>query len=408
RSARVPGPALYPLLPPGGSRSWESPELTSLNRLTPSATLELPARLTRSLDGEWEFCLVASPDEAPKALGRVAGWDTVTVPSLWTMLGYDIPQYTNIVMPFTDLPPRVPDANPTGLYRRTFSLPSEWAGRRIVLQFGAVEGVLHVLVNGRPVGIAKDSRTPAAFDITEAVRRSGRNELVAVVVRGSDASFVQDQDQWWQAGISRSVTLSAAGSVRDVFARADADGSLAIDVLSDGVEVEARLLDPRGKIVMTRRLSKRLEARIRAPRLWSAEDPALYTLVLDDGTDTVSCRLGFRTVEIRDGHLLVNGKPPLLSGVNRRDHDDRRGAAITREVMELDARLMKQSNVNAVRCSHYPNDPYWLDLCDRLGLYVIDEANIESHAYYDELCRDPRYAAAFLERTRNMVERDKN
>jgi beta-galactosidase len=400
--------ALESLLHPGGQRSWETPELTSLGRLQPTATLERPARLTRTLDGSWQFRLLGSPDEAPKALGRARGWETIAVPSLWTMLGYDIPQYTNVVMPFAEPPPEVPAANPTGVYRRTFSIPSAWAGRRIVLHFGATEGVLHVLVNGRPVGIAKDSRTPAAFDVTEAVRRSGRNELVAVVVRWSDASFVQDQDQWWQAGISRSVTLSAAGSVHDVFARADADGSLAIDVRGDGLEVEARLLDPRGGVVLTRRFSDRIEAGVRAPRLWSAEDPALYTLVLDDGTDTVSCRLGFRTVEVRDGHLLVNGKAPLFRGVNRHDHDDRRGSAVTREVMELDARLMKQSNLNAVRCSHYPNDPYWLDLCDRLGLYVIDEANIESHAYYDELCLDPRYAAAFLERTRNMVERDKN
>jgi beta-galactosidase len=310
-------------------------------------------------------------------------------------------------MPFPERPPHVPDENPTGIYRRSFSIPRSWAGRRIVLRFGGTEGVLHVLLNGEPVGIAKDSRTPAEFDVTDLVRRGGRNELVAVVVRWSDASFVEDQDQWWHAGISRSVVVSAGGAIRDVFARAEADGRLTVDVDCSG-EVEATLLDPRGQVVLAERFTGRLEARVRSPRLWSAEEPSLSTLVVSDGEETVSCRIGFRTVEIREGRLHLNGRPLMIRGVNRHEHDDRRGRVVSRELMELDARLMKQSNVNAVRTSHYPDDPYWLDLCDRWGLYVVDEANIESHAYYDELCNDPRYAAAFLERTRNMVERDKN
>ena len=184
------------------------------------------------------------------------------------------------------------------------------------------------------------------------------------------------------------------------------DGRLTVEV--DGEGVEATLLDPRGRVVVTEPRAERFEARVRSPRLWSAEDPSLYTLVLSDGAETVSCRVGFRTVEIHEGRLLLNGKPLLIRGVNRHDHDDRHGRVVSRELMEADARLMKQSNVNAVRTSHYPNDPYWLDLCDRYGLYVVDEANIESHAYYDEICKDPRYAGAFLERMRNMVERDKN
>jgi len=151
---------------------------------------------------------------------------------------------------------------------------------------------------------------------------------------------------------------------------------------------------------------------VRTPAQWSAEHPALHTLVVTlagpSGEETVACSVGFRRSEIRDRRLLVNGKQVLLRGVNRHDHDDAHGRVISRELMEADARLMKQFNVNAVRTSHYPNDPYWLDLCDRYGLYVIDEANIEAHAYYDEVCRDPRYASAFIERVRNMVERDKN
>ncbi|HEY3184847.1 MAG TPA: glycoside hydrolase family 2 TIM barrel-domain containing protein, partial [Gaiellaceae bacterium] len=259
----------------------------------------------------------------------------------------------------------------------------------------------------------------AEFDITDFVRHGEENELVAVVVRWSDASFVEDQDHWWHAGISRGVYLYSTGRthIADVFARADLDdgcrdGILSVQATLGGGSgtLTARLLDPRGKLVFEERMSPRgLERKVSTPRQWSAEEPALYTLVVTlEGGESVACRVGFRRVEIPDGRLLVNGKPVLIRGVNRHDHDDVHGRVVSRELMEADARLMKQSNVNAVRCSHYPNDPYWLDVCDRLGLYVIDEANIEAHAYYDDVCRDPRYAAAFVERVRNMVERDKN
>ena len=357
------------------------------------------------------------------------GWRTVDVPSLWTMLGDERPQYTNVVMPFDTSPPAVPERNPTGLYRRDFRLPREWAGRRVVLHFGGVEGVLHVLVNGHAVGLAKDARTPAEFDLTRLVDPLGPNRVLAAVVRWSDASFVEDQDQWWHAGISREVLLYATGTtyIADVLARGELDddyrhGTLAVDARVEGLHadvssVEARLLDPHGSTVLAAPLERgatghTLRLPIRSPRRWSAEDPTLYTLVVSlrgaADRESVACRVGFRRVETRDARLLVNGRAVRIHGVNRHDHDDVRGRAVTRELMEADARLIKQSNLNAVRCSHYPNDPYWLDLCDRLGLYVVDEANIEAHAFYDEICRDSRYLAAFVTRVRNMVERDKN
>jgi beta-galactosidase len=317
------------------------------------------------------------------------------------MQGFDRPHYTNVQMPFSNRPPSVPEANPTGIYRRRFSIPRGWRRRRVVLGFGAAEGALFVLVNGEPVGVSKDARTPAEFDVSAVVRHDGENELVAVVVQWSDASFVEDQDQWWQAGLSRSVYLRSDGELTDLFVRADMHGVL--DVQASGGEL--LLLDARGRVVLRGPIGTH---RVRAPRLWSAEAPALYTLVVNRGEDSVTCRVGFRTVEVRDGLLLVNRRPVRIHGVNRHDHDDRRGRAVTPQLMELDARVMKQHNLNAVRCSHYPNDPYWLDVCDRYGLYVIDEANIEAHAWYDDVCRDPRYSAAFLERVRNMVERDKN
>jgi beta-galactosidase len=419
--------ALESLLLLGGHRSWENPELTSLNRLPPHATAvpfsspEEAATLDRSrspwwrsLDGRWDFKLVERPEAAARGLAAARGWSTVDVPGLWTMQGFDSPHYTNVVMPFPERPPHVPERNPTGIYRRTFTVPRNWRGRRVVLHFGGCEGALHVVLNGRPVGIAKDSRTPAEFDVTSLLV-SGRNELVAVILRWSDASFVEDQDQWWQAGVGREVALYATSPthVEDVFVRAglEDDGrngklELAVTVAGGG-SVEARLLDPRGRQVLTTRVPA--DVSVRSPLQWSAERPALYTVVVThEGGDSVACRVGFRRVEIRDGLLLVNGKPVQIHGVNRHDHDDVHGCAVSREVMEADVLLMKRFNVNAVRTSHYPNDPYFLDLCDRYGLYVVDEANIESHAYYDEVCRDPRYASAFLERVRNMVERDKN
>jgi beta-galactosidase len=366
-------------------RPWERPELTSQGRVPPSATVSRPHI---SLNGRWDFALLPHPEAA------VREWSAIEVPGLWTMQGFAPPQYTNVQMPFDDPPPTVPDENPTGIFRRRFARP---AGERVVLHFGGSEGALFVELNGEPLGIHKDSRTPAEFDITDWIEDD--NELVCAVVQWSDASFVEDQDQWWHGGLPRDVFLYSTPReyIADVFARGFADGRFEIDTSG-----EVRLLDADGRTVLDG------PGRLHDPLLWSAETPHLYTLVVTLGDDEVSCEVGFRTVEVAGRQLLVNGKAIRVCGVNRHDHDDRRGRAVTREVMEADVRLMKDFNVNAVRCSHYPNDPYWLELCDRHGLYVIDEANIESHAYYDDLCKDPRYAAAFMERVRNMVERDKN
>ena len=334
--------ALRALLFPGGSPSWERPELTSLGTLPPTATLppfptpELAATLDRtrsrwlrSLDGRWQFRLVDHPERAPAAAARVGGWRTVAVPSLWTMLGDESPQYTNVVMPFETPPPRVPEHNPTGLYRRTFTLPRGWGGRRVVLHFGGVEGVLHVVVNGRPAGLAKDGRTPAELDVTALVDQTGPNEILAAVVRWSDASFVEDQDQWWHAGISREVILYTTGAthISDVFARGELadgyrDGTLAVDASVEGPDAAsaalvARLLDPgAGRSLPPRsslaRWGTHSGCRVRMPRRWSAEDPALYTLVVSlrspGNSESVACRVGFRRVETRDGRLLVNGQ----------------------------------------------------------------------------------------------------
>lgn len=341
-------------------------------------------------------------------------------------------------MPFSERPPHVPADNPTGVYRRTFTVPEHWHGRRIVLHFGGCEGALYVYLNGQPVGMNKDARTPAEFDITNFVVCNQQNVLIALVTRWSDATFVEDQDHWWQSGIQREVYLYSSSSphIQDVFARGGllnnyTDGVLRVTA-SVGFPAQAlppceltlQLFDPKGRAVFRTPLQgkfgghptpahqARFEQPVRKPLRWSAETPHLYTCVLTlttpSGSESTACRIGFRRVEIKNRQLLVNGVSVYIKGVNRHDHDDTTGKALSRPTMELDIKIMKEFNGNAVRTSHYPNDPYWLDLCDQHGLYVIDEANIESHAYYDDLCSDPRYTNAFIARVRGMVERDKN
>jgi beta-galactosidase len=447
-----------PMLYLAGAKTWEMPQLTSLNKLPAHATLipypTAADALTfarekspwfMSLNGQWDFKIKPKPEDATAEALTGGDWSSIQVPGNWTMQGFGRPQYTNVVMPFPHSPPHVPDENPTGIYRRTFSVPGEWRGRRVVLHVGGCEGALYVYVNGQPIGLNKDARTPAEFDISSVARFGETNELVAVVVQWSDASYVEDQDHWWQAGIQREVYLYATGvpHLQDVFARGDLSADLRQGTLhvackvgwagkgTAGCTITAQLFDLQGRPVfkqplraeggVSRDLHGRatqprneivLEQPVRTPKLWSAEAPNLYTLVVTlhtpNGEESVSLRTGFRKIEIRDRKLLVNGKKVMIKGVNRHDHDDTAGKAVSREVMESDIRLMKQFNVNAVRTSHYPNDPYWLDLCDRYGLYVVDEANVEAHAFYHDICRDPRYIHAFVERVSNMVERDKN
>lgn len=442
---------------------WETPEISEINRLTPHATFHhftnAEDALTRnpertpwfqSLDGDWKFKLVNEP-EAPetesfmKPTTRTTAWDDITVPGNWTTQCFDKPMYTNILMPFPNYPPTVPQENPTGLYRRTFTLPKSWQDRRTIIHFGGVESVFFVYVNGTQVGFAKDSRTPSEFDITDYVK-TGSNTLAVKVIRWSDASFIEDQDHWWMAGIHRSVYIYSVDHVyiQDIFAVGtphddfiDADLSLEVRVMfanhqpQPGWNVETALYDADGQRIVeanattqvpqslqlgptNRGTRVELTQNITAPKLWSDETPNLYTvvatLISPEGKtiEAAAVRFGFRKVEIKDRQLLINGKRVLMKGVNRHDFHEREGKTVPRETMEQDIKLLKQFNFNAVRTSHYPNDAYWYDLCDEYGIYLIDEANIEAHHYYGNLCDDPRWTNAFLYRGRNMVLRDKN
>ncbi|MBM3215522.1 DUF4981 domain-containing protein [Candidatus Poribacteria bacterium] len=439
-------------------RLWERPEFTGWNRLPGRATLhpyasEDLARAgdvtasdrVRSLNGAWCFTLIDRPENAPESFIDPgfddSAWNRIEVPSNWTMAGYDRPHYTNVVMPFSCAPPRVPEENPTGLYRLRFDIPQAWSGRRIVVHFGGVESVLVLWANGKFVGLSKDSRLPAEFDLTPFLRPRG-NLLAAMVIRWSDGSYLEDQDHWWMAGIYRDVRLYATGSVHiaDVFARGDLgetceQGTLRVAVRlskeayrAHGWTVRATLYDSSGTMVLPEALVGqegkghawepkdviRLEAAVSKPALWSAEEPNLYRLVValvgEDGSmaEATSCRVGFRRLEIRDREFLVNGKPVLFKGVNRHEHDDTRGKAVTMDSMLADIRLLKRFNFNAVRTAHYPNDPAWYELCDEHGIYVIDEANVETHAFESDLAHDPRFTLAFVDRGVRMVQRDRN
>jgi beta-galactosidase len=448
---------------------WETPELTSFGKLAPRATFDwYPTRTAAlegsaspwkiSLDGDWSFHLAASPGAAADFLAKIfsgkkgsfvpiavpGNWQTETLRAGREIPDAEAPHYTNHQMPFPDLPPHVPAENPTGIYRRSFTIPKAWKDRRAVLHFAGANSLLYVFVNGRLAGLSKDSHLPAEFDVTELIHPSGENDLVAVVVKWSDASHIEDQDQWWFSGLHRGVFLRAEAPtrLRDFFAKPLVDASLKKATLEIWTTihfaglteadwtVEAELFDPKGKAVFRQPISAvlpgrqkttarayeyliSLSAEIDAPQLWSAETPDRYTLLVSlkspaGQQEWTRTQIGFRRVERKGRQVLVNGRAIMFKGVNHHDHDDVAGAALSRERMVQDITLMKQFNVNAVRTSHYPKDSAFLDLCDEHGLYVIGEANIESHEFHDSICHDPRYAAAFLERVMRMVVRDKH
>ena len=461
--------AMLPLFELAGQPSFTNPELLQLSRLPMHSTfwslgsakraLELK-RFTvpdeqspwvQTLDGTWDIAVYANPQSVPESVLQdelPSGFSSIPVPSCIQMHGHDKPWYTNVQMPFPHEAPFVPEENPTAVYRRSFSTPPAWAKRRVVLHFGAAESILFVYLNGQPVGMSKDSRLPAEFDITALVRPDQANTLVAVVVKWGDVTVIENQDQWWYSGLTRSVALHCTPKVYlgDIVAKTSLEGShsgtlelavpLGFDAPSapEGYAVRTMLFDDdtnilelQEAVLVKQNLSfyvssnfsntrnrATFKAKLENIKSWNAETPKLYTLVVEllapDGSmsQVTALRIGFRRVEIIGANLLVNGARVMLRGVNRHEADPKLGRAIGYDRMLEDVRLIKQHNFNAVRASHYPPHPSFLELCDQLGLYVIDEANIESHMHYLELCNDPRYTAAFVERVARMVQRDRN
>ncbi len=448
---------MLPFLVIGNIPSWTNPELLCLNRLEANSA-GVPfadARAAKNddtkdqallpLDGQWQFEYFKNPQAVPPSALRIRKKaKTVAVPGNWTRQDYGKPHYTNIQMPFAAHYANVPEENPTGVYRREIRVPKNFKDKRAVLHFGGAESVLYVYVDGQFAGMSKDSRLPARFDVSNFLKAGKTHTVCAVVVKWSDATFIEDQDQWWMGGLHRGVYLFATEKtyLRDIFARADYDaetgkGLLCLQIKAGfsqepfaGVQARVDIFDNKGKSVLKKPLVKavliraeqdymtfddcqaRFEISLPGIAPWSAESPALYRLVVTLQTPTGESHagqwIGFRRVESKGGELLLNGKPILIHGVNRHEHDPHTGKAITRAGMEADVGLMKRFNFNAVRTAHYPNDPYFYELCDKHGLYVVDEANIESHDYHNVICQEPRYAPAFLDRVKNMVQRDKN
>ncbi|MEV4393171.1 glycoside hydrolase family 2 TIM barrel-domain containing protein [Nonomuraea sp. NPDC049607] len=369
-------------------------------RLEPRAALRSDAPAL-DLNGLWRFRLspVADvPDDFARPGFDDAAWDELPVPAHWPLHGHGAPAYTNVSYPFPVDPPHVPGENPTGDYRRAFDLPDGWSGGR--LRFEGVDSFARVWLNGHELGFSTGSRLPVEFDAGPWLR-PGRNVLAVRVHQWSAASYLEDQDMWWLPGIFRDVTLTR--SAADVFVRASHDGRLSFEA------AEGRLSVPE---LGVRDLEPGVEITVEAEP-WTAETPRLYEAVLTTPHETVRLRVGFRTVSVADGVLLANGRPLLLKGVNRHEFHPRHGRAVPYETMREDVLLMKRHNVNAVRTSHYPPHPDFLDLCDELGLWVIDECDLETHGFGQVGWRrnptdDPRWADALLDRMRRMVERDKN
>ncbi len=435
---------------------WEDPNIITINTEDPHATfyhfneygLNMPIESLsnyQTLNGIWKFNWAAKPADRPDFFYNedydVSQWDDIDVPSDWQMRGYGYPIYTNIEYPFPKNAPYIPhDNNPVGSYKRKFTIGKDWQSKEVYLHFGGVNSAFYLWINGQKVGYSEGSKTPAEFNITPYIK-IGENDIAVEVYRWCDGSYLEDQDFWRLSGIERDVTLYATNPIhfQNVISRASLDkatyqeGQLELETWINSSQktshlvVEAKVLDGQNEIASmsgTLDTDKSGKGKLVLEKSglnispWSAESPKLYELqiLLKDakGTqlDATKFKIGFRTSEIKNGQLLVNGQPILLKGVNRHEHDPINGHVVSKESMLADIRNFKKYNINAVRTSHYPNHPLWYELCDQYGIYVVDEANIESHGYgYNKgetLAQDPQFEKMHLNRIQRMVARDIN
>jgi len=402
------------------ARYWEQIDLAE-GVAEPRAWFRSDAA-TLSLNGEWKFRL--SPiadlpiDIAAEGFDDSA-WGGIPVPASWQLNGHGAPAYTNVVYPFPVDPPHVPDENPTGDYRTRFALPADWVAERTVLRFDGIDSAARIWLNGAQVGVTSGSRLASEFDITDVVRADGENLLVVRVHQWSSGSYLEDQDMWWMSGIFRDVTVIArpAAAIDDYFVHADfdhetGDGILTVDASVAATVGVARVTIPELGIDVAAGET----VRIAGVAPWSADEPRLYSGELATPGERIPLRIGFRRVEIVDGIIRANGRRLLFRGVNRHEFAPETGRTIDEATMLEDVLLMKRNNINAVRTSHYPPHPRFLDLCDEYGLWVIDECDLETHGFFPDdptplagnPVTDPRWRDTLVARMRRMVERDKN
>lgn len=442
---------------------WENPKIIEKNKEQPHCTYipfsNVKASLEGtpggsefylSLNGYWKFNWVKKPSERPEDFFQpkydVDGWNEIKVPSNWELEGYGIAIYTNIIYPFPADPPNIPHQwNPVGSYRRTFVIPDSWKNRQIFIHFGGVSSAFYIWINGMKVGYSQGSKTPAEFNITNFLKFEEENVIAVEVYRWCDGSYLEDQDYWWLSGIERDVFLFSLPPVyiRDFFIQGDLTNKYKNGILRGEIEIQSKLaksfsrdldiqvelFDSQGILLLDKPIKEfkhirkqektilTFEKTIGEIKRWTAETPHLYFCIISildadkQVTEVVSCKIGFRKIETISRQLCINGVPITIKGVNRHEHDPLTGRVISEELMLQDIQLMKNCNINAVRTSHYPNVPRWYELCDEYGLYIIDEANIESHGmgYGEEtLGNNPDWEYAHLDRTKRMVERDKN
>ncbi|MFA8342842.1 MAG: glycoside hydrolase family 2 TIM barrel-domain containing protein, partial [Rhodothermaceae bacterium] len=442
------------------SNDWENPEVIGINKEAPHSTLMPYVSIEKAkkgdrysssyyytLNGKWKFNWAETPAVRPHDFYNLefndSEWKEITVPRNWQTEGYGTPIYLNHSYAFEKNPPFIQKHyNPVGSYIRYFSVNKDWADRETYIHFDGVESAFYIWVNGKKVGYSQGSRTPAEFNITPYLK-DGKNKLAVEVYRWSDGSYLECQDYWRMSGIFRNVYLYSRSKVHirdfeiipeldenyrdaelEIVARVKNnsqnefwDPEVTVSLFNEKLAVKritgsSRYIAPGAETII------RMKAIIKNPKKWSAENPNLYTAVIelknkeDKTIEILSCKTGFRESKIVNGQLLVNGKPILIKGVNRHDHHPVTGHYVSRKSMIEDIVLMKQNNINTVRTSHYPNDPEFYELCDKYGLYVIDEANIESHGmYYDPdktLANKPEWKKAHVDRIKRMVERDKN
>lgn len=437
---------------------WENPEVFAINKEAPRATslpypsVELAVKdnyaaspYYKSLNGVWKFKWFPKVTEVPEGFYRenynIDGWVNMPVPGNWEFNGFGIPIYVNVGFGFPKNPPYIDvDDSPTGIYREYFDIPSHWDGREVFLHFEAGTNSMCVWVNGQKVGYTENSKSPAEFNITGYLK-PGKNLLACEVHKYSDGSYLEDQDMWRLGGINRSVYLYSTAKTRinDYFAHPDLDknyknGLFNIDVqlknyaASDATQsVEVSVLDRQGKKMFSKSIKASVPAgntadvalggTLNDPLKWTAETPNLYTLVVElkdeKGrlVEATSSKIGFRKIELKEGQVFINGKKVYFKGVNLHEFNTRTGNVVNEEIMRRNLKLMKELNVNAVRTSHYPQAPLWYKLCDEYGIYLVAEANLESHGLGygpDNVSNFPEWHAAHMDRIIRSVERDKN